>query len=82
MGDDLDNKEDEDLDKYGKGSVVPPKPEEKIPLLKTVIQKVTGLDGDAPVTILVKHGEKTHSSGVVLPQEGIVMADLACEWTH
>lgn len=82
VGDDLDNKEDEELDKYGKGSVVPPKPEEVLPVLKAVLQKVTGVEGDAPVVVSVTHGDKTHSSGALVPQEGVVKADLAVEWTY
>lgn len=82
VGDDLENKEDEDLDKYGKGSVVPPKPEEKVPVLKTVVQKVTGIEGEASVVVTVQHGDKTHSSGALVPQKGMVQVDLACEWVH
>lgn len=49
-------------------------------MLKIEIQKVTGIEGDKPVVISVRYNEKTHSSGALVAQEGIVSANLVCQW--
>lgn len=43
---------------------------------------MSGITGDAPVVVSAKYNDKTHSSGALVSQEGIVTANLNCDWTH